>query len=136
MAVGQLGFQHLPRKTNHTIEWGAQLMGHVSQKFGFYSCRFLSALFGNIEFNVLNLKLFKGFPEIGRRLVDTVLHFDMVFGERYRHRVDAFFQRIQLAVHFTFNPHIQMAATNAVDHIFHVSDWASHIVHQARSKYP
>ena len=127
----EIGFQRQAGKADHPIERGAQFVGHIGQEFRLNARRLLGALFRQVQFDVLNLHLLKGFPQIGGGLVDVVLHLLMVRRQRHGHRVDAVFQHIQLAEHKALDPTVQLPAADAVDGIDHIADRAGDVAHQA-----
>ncbi len=81
----QLGFQRQPGKANHAVERGAQLVGHIGQKFGLDAGGFLGALLRQVQLDVLDLHLLKGFTQIRCCLIDVVLHLLVVGRQRHRH---------------------------------------------------
>ena len=87
------------------------------------------AALSRIQLNVLNLHLLQRFTQIGRRLVDIVLHLFVISSQRHCHRVDTVFQHIQLAEHKSFHPAVELPATDAVDGIHHIANRTGYIAH-------
>ena len=127
----EIGFQRQAGKADHPIERGAQFVGHIGQELRLNARRLLGALFRQVQLNVLDLHLLKGFPQIGGRLVDVVLHLLMVGRQRHGHRVNAVFQHIQFAEHKTLDPAVQLSAADAVDGVDHIADRPGDVAHQA-----
>ena len=105
-------------------------MRHVGKELGLDARGFLRALFRQIQLHVLDLHLLKRFPQIRGGLVDVMLHFLMIGGQRHGHRIDAVFQHIQLAKHKAFNAAIELPSSDAVNGIDHIANRPRDILHQ------
>ena len=127
----KLAFQRQAGKADHAIERRTQLVRHIGKEFRLNTCRFLGALFRQIQLNVLDLHLLQRFAQVGRGLVNVVLHLFVIRRQRHGHRVDAVLQHVQLTQHKPFHPAVELAAADAVNRINHVADGARHVAHQA-----
>ena len=127
----ELAFQGQTGKADHAIERCTQLVRHIGKEFRFNPRRFLGALFRQIQLNVLDLHLLQRFAQVGRRLVNVVLHLFVIGRQRHRHRVDAVFQHVQLAQHKPFHTAVELSPANAVNRVNHVADGTRHVAHQA-----
>src|SRR5690606_8573286 len=90
------GSQQEAGEADDTVERCSDFMAHISQELGLDSAGFAGLLTSHVQFNVLNLNGFQGFPQIFGGLLNVLLHFVIGLAQRLSHGIDTIFQQLKL----------------------------------------